>query len=136
MLIQIDGLGSGRTLGSIPELRVSAQSGLRSEGITSIVVTHRPSLIAHVDKILMLGAGRVPAALCADAFLRHTKCVGHQHRMRQAAPPSDHLLQTAPPLKTIAPQLKESPSMVQNNAHSRVNYIATVAYAQPPPVPQ
>ena len=25
MLIQIDGLGSGRTLGSIPELRVSAQ---------------------------------------------------------------------------------------------------------------
>ena len=59
MLIQIDGLGSGRTLGSIPELRVSAQSGLRSEGITSIVVTHLPSLIAHVDKILMLGAGRV-----------------------------------------------------------------------------
>ena len=36
-----------------------AMSGLRSEGITSIVVTHRPSLIAHVDKILMLGAGRV-----------------------------------------------------------------------------
>ena len=30
MLIQIDGLGSGRTLGRIPELRVSAQSGLRS----------------------------------------------------------------------------------------------------------
>ena len=59
MLIQIDGLGSGRTLGSIPELRVSAQSGLRSERITSIVVTHRPSLIAHVDKILMLGVGRV-----------------------------------------------------------------------------
>ena len=59
MLIQIDGLGSGRTLGRISELRVSAQSGLRSERITSIVVTHRPSLIAHVDKILMLGAGRV-----------------------------------------------------------------------------
>ena len=36
-----------------------AMSGLRSEGITSIVVTHRPSLIAHVDKILMLSAGRV-----------------------------------------------------------------------------
>lgn len=36
-----------------------AMSGLRNEGITSIVVTHRPSLIAHVDKILMLGAGRV-----------------------------------------------------------------------------
>ena len=32
---------------------------LRKEGITSIIVTHRPSLIAHVDKILMLEAGRV-----------------------------------------------------------------------------
>ena len=36
-----------------------AMSGLRSAGVTSIVVTHRPSLIAHVDKILVLGAGRV-----------------------------------------------------------------------------
>jgi ATP-binding cassette subfamily C exporter for protease/lipase/ATP-binding cassette subfamily C protein EexD len=36
-----------------------ALSGLRSEGVTSVVVTHRPSLIAHVDKILVLGAGRV-----------------------------------------------------------------------------
>jgi PrtD family type I secretion system ABC transporter len=32
---------------------------LRKQGITSIVVTHRPSLIAHVDKILVMGAGRV-----------------------------------------------------------------------------
>ena len=32
---------------------------LRSEGVTSVVVTHRPSLIAHVDKILVLEAGRV-----------------------------------------------------------------------------
>lgn len=36
-----------------------AMSGLRNEGITSIVITHRPSLIAHVDKILMLNGGRV-----------------------------------------------------------------------------
>lgn len=36
-----------------------ALSGLRKEGVTTIVVTHRPSLIAHVDKILMLEAGRV-----------------------------------------------------------------------------
>ena len=36
-----------------------ALSGLRAEGVTSIVVTHRPSLIAHVDKILVLDAGRV-----------------------------------------------------------------------------
>jgi ABC-type protease/lipase transport system fused ATPase/permease subunit len=27
--------------------------------VTSVVVTHRPSLIAHVDKILILEAGRV-----------------------------------------------------------------------------
>jgi ABC-type protease/lipase transport system fused ATPase/permease subunit len=32
---------------------------LRKAGVTSIVVTHRPSLIAHVDKILLLNAGRV-----------------------------------------------------------------------------
>jgi PrtD family type I secretion system ABC transporter len=36
-----------------------ALSGLRSEGVTSVVITHRPSLIAHVDKILVLEAGRV-----------------------------------------------------------------------------
>ena len=36
-----------------------ALSGLRKDGVTSIVVTHRPSLIAHVDKILILEAGRV-----------------------------------------------------------------------------
>lgn len=36
-----------------------AMSSLRSEGITTVIVTHRPSLIAHVDKILVLNAGRV-----------------------------------------------------------------------------
>lgn len=36
-----------------------ALSGLRAEGVTSVVITHRPSLIAHVDKILMLEGGRV-----------------------------------------------------------------------------
>jgi ATP-binding cassette subfamily C exporter for protease/lipase/ATP-binding cassette subfamily C protein EexD len=36
-----------------------ALSGLRNEGVTSVVVTHRPALIAHVDKILVLGAGRI-----------------------------------------------------------------------------
>ena len=36
-----------------------ALSGLRNGGVTSIVITHRPSLIAHVDKILVLGSGRV-----------------------------------------------------------------------------
>ena len=37
----------------------TALTALRREGITSIVVTHRPSLIAHVDKILVLAAGRI-----------------------------------------------------------------------------
>jgi ATP-binding cassette subfamily C exporter for protease/lipase/ATP-binding cassette subfamily C protein EexD len=32
---------------------------LRAEGVTAVIVTHRPSLIAHVDKILLLDAGRV-----------------------------------------------------------------------------
>jgi ATP-binding cassette subfamily C exporter for protease/lipase/ATP-binding cassette subfamily C protein EexD len=36
-----------------------ALSALRKEGVTAVVVTHRPSLIAHVDKILVLAAGRV-----------------------------------------------------------------------------
>jgi ATP-binding cassette subfamily C exporter for protease/lipase/ATP-binding cassette subfamily C protein EexD len=36
-----------------------ALSALRKEGVTSVVVTHRPSLIAHVDKILVLAAGRI-----------------------------------------------------------------------------
>lgn len=36
-----------------------ALSGLGAEGITSVVVTHRPSLVAHVDKILVLDAGQV-----------------------------------------------------------------------------
>ncbi len=36
-----------------------AMGALHSAGVTSIVVTHRPSLIAHVDKILVLAAGRI-----------------------------------------------------------------------------
>ena len=32
---------------------------LRAEGVTAVIVTHRPSLIAHVDKILLLDGGRV-----------------------------------------------------------------------------
>jgi ABC-type protease/lipase transport system fused ATPase/permease subunit len=49
-----------------------ALSGLRNEGVTTVVVTHRPSLIAHVDKILVLNAGRVqqfgPAAQVMKAM--------------------------------------------------------------------
>ena len=49
-----------------------ALSAVRKEGVTAIVVTHRPSLIAHVDKILVLAAGRVqqygPAAQVMKAM--------------------------------------------------------------------
>jgi ATP-binding cassette subfamily C exporter for protease/lipase/ATP-binding cassette subfamily C protein EexD len=61
-----------------------AMSGLRKEGITSIVVTHRPSLIAHVDKILMLSGGRVqkfgPAADVMKALQQQQTQVIHGNR--------------------------------------------------------
>ena len=56
-----------------------ALSGLRAEGVTTVVITHRPSLIAHVDKILMLEAGRVqqfgPAAEVMKAAQRQAQVV-------------------------------------------------------------
>jgi PrtD family type I secretion system ABC transporter len=36
-----------------------AMGELRKSGVTTVVVTHRPSLIAHVDKIMVLGNGRI-----------------------------------------------------------------------------
>ena len=36
-----------------------AVSGLQNDGVTTIIITHRPALIAHVDKILVLEGGRV-----------------------------------------------------------------------------
>jgi ATP-binding cassette subfamily C exporter for protease/lipase/ATP-binding cassette subfamily C protein EexD len=56
-----------------------ALSGLRNEGVTSVVVTHRPSLIAHVDKIMILDAGRVqqygPAAEVMKAMHRQAQAM-------------------------------------------------------------
>jgi ABC-type protease/lipase transport system fused ATPase/permease subunit len=56
-----------------------ALSGLRAEGVTTVVITHRPSLIAHVDKILMLEAGRVqqfgPAGEVMKAVQRQAQVV-------------------------------------------------------------
>ena len=56
-----------------------ALSTLRSEGVTSVVVTHRPSLIAHVDKILILDAGRVqqygPASEVMKAMQRQAQAI-------------------------------------------------------------
>jgi ABC-type protease/lipase transport system fused ATPase/permease subunit len=36
-----------------------ALHALRADKVTVIVITHRPSLIAHADKVLVLEAGRV-----------------------------------------------------------------------------
>lgn len=56
-----------------------ALSRLRKEGVTAIVVTHRPSLIAHVDKILVLDSGRVqqfgPAAEVMKAMQRQAQAM-------------------------------------------------------------
>lgn len=49
-----------------------ALSGLRADGVTSVVVTHRPSLISHVDKILILEAGRVRQFGAASEIMKGT----------------------------------------------------------------
>jgi ATP-binding cassette subfamily C exporter for protease/lipase/ATP-binding cassette subfamily C protein EexD len=65
-----------------------ALSGLRSEGVTSVIVTHRPSLIAHVDKILMLDGGRVqkfgPAAEVMREAQRQTQAALDRETAEQA----------------------------------------------------
>ena len=67
----LDGLGEAAL--------AQALGRLRSEGVTSIVVTHRPSLIAHVDKILVLDAGRVqqfgPAGEVMKAMQRQAQAM-------------------------------------------------------------
>ena len=56
-----------------------ALGAVRKQGITAIVVTHRPSLIAHVDKILVLAAGRVqqygPAAQVLKAMQQQAQAM-------------------------------------------------------------
>jgi ATP-binding cassette subfamily C exporter for protease/lipase/ATP-binding cassette subfamily C protein EexD len=56
-----------------------AIGGLRKEGVTTVIVTHRPSLIAHVDKILVLDAGRVqqfgPAAEVMKVMQRQAQAM-------------------------------------------------------------
>jgi ATP-binding cassette subfamily C exporter for protease/lipase/ATP-binding cassette subfamily C protein EexD len=47
-----------------------AMQRLREAGVTSILITHRPSLIAHVDKILVLAEGRVQHFGPAQQVLR------------------------------------------------------------------
>jgi ATP-binding cassette subfamily C exporter for protease/lipase/ATP-binding cassette subfamily C protein EexD len=56
-----------------------ALAAVRKQGVTAIVVTHRPSLIAHVDKILVLAAGRVqhygPAAQVMKAMQQQAQAM-------------------------------------------------------------
>jgi len=72
----LDGAGEGAL--------AQALTALRKEGVTSIVVTHRPSLIAHVDKILVLAAGRVqqfgPAGQVLKAMQQQAQGKGGDER--------------------------------------------------------
>jgi ATP-binding cassette subfamily C exporter for protease/lipase/ATP-binding cassette subfamily C protein EexD len=56
-----------------------ALSGLRKQGVSCVVITHRPSLIAHVDKIMVLAAGRIqqfgPAAQVMKAMQQQAQAL-------------------------------------------------------------
>ena len=54
-----------------------AVSGLQGEGITTIIITHRPALIAHVDKILMLEGGRVKCFGLAAEVMKQLQRQSH-----------------------------------------------------------
>ncbi len=47
-----------------------AVNGLRADGVTTIIVTHRPALIAHVTKILVLENGRAKRYGAAAEVMR------------------------------------------------------------------
>jgi ATP-binding cassette subfamily C exporter for protease/lipase/ATP-binding cassette subfamily C protein EexD len=69
-----------------------ALSGLRKEGVTTVVVTHRPALIAHVDKILILDSGRVqqfgPAAQVMKAMQQQAQAMVNAQAAGQANGPA------------------------------------------------
>ena len=62
-----------------------ALSDIRAQGVTSVVVTHRPSLIAHVDKILILEAGRVKQFGPAAAVMKSMQKLAEASLQPQAA---------------------------------------------------
>jgi PrtD family type I secretion system ABC transporter len=47
-----------------------ALHSVRAEKVTAVVITHRPSLIAHADKVLVLEAGRVKLFGPADEVMK------------------------------------------------------------------
>ncbi|GAB3776486.1 type I secretion system permease/ATPase [Ramlibacter monticola] len=63
----------------------AAMGGLRKAGVTTVVVTHRPSLIAHVDKIMVLGAGRIQQFGPASEVLREMQRQAQAMADRKAA---------------------------------------------------
>ncbi len=62
-----------------------ALSGMRAQGVTSVIVTHRPSLIAHVDKILVLEAGRVKQFGTAAQVMKSMQRLAQASLQPQAA---------------------------------------------------
>jgi PrtD family type I secretion system ABC transporter len=60
-------------------------AALREEGVTTVVVTHRPSLIAHVDKILVLAGGRVSKFGTAADIMKALQRESAQALQRSAA---------------------------------------------------
>ncbi|MFZ2649740.1 MAG: type I secretion system permease/ATPase [Burkholderiaceae bacterium] len=62
-----------------------ALSDIHAQGVTSVVVTHRPSLIAHVDKILILEAGRVKQFGPAAAVMKSMQKLTQASLQAQAA---------------------------------------------------
>ena len=53
-----------------------AVSGLRADGVTTVIITHRPALIAHVTKILVLDGGRARRYGAAAEVMREMQRQG------------------------------------------------------------
>lgn len=53
-----------------------AVSGLRADGVTTVIITHRPALIAHVTKILVLEGGRARRYGAAAEVMREMQRQG------------------------------------------------------------
>jgi ABC-type protease/lipase transport system fused ATPase/permease subunit len=59
----------------------AALAGLRDRGVTTVIITHRASILAAVDKILILRAGQV------EAFGRRDEILPRLTRAAQTPPP-------------------------------------------------
>jgi ABC-type protease/lipase transport system fused ATPase/permease subunit len=57
--------------------------GMKEQGITTIVVSHKPSLLANVDKIMMLNNGQVALYGPREEVMK--KMMGAVQQARQAS---------------------------------------------------